>query len=97
MALTREDILKIARLAQMGMDETEIEKMREQLSSVLEYVGKLGEMDLIKVEPTAHISGVHNVMRDDVVKDCDSQVRDALMAAAPEREGDYIKVKAVFG
>lgn len=96
MELSHEDIVKISRLSQMQVDESEFEKFREKLSSVLSYVGKIGEMDLSKVEPTAHITGVHNVMRDDVVKDCDKAVRDALLAAAPTREGDYVKVKAVF-
>ena len=96
MELSREDLIKIVRLAQLNVDESEFDKFREKLSSVLAYVGKIGEMDLSKVEPTAHISGVHNVMRDDVVKDCDKVVREALLTAAPQREGDYVKVKAVF-
>ena len=97
MTITRENILHIAKLAHVGVDEAEIEKLRTQLSSILAYVGKLSELDLTKVEPTAHVTGVYNVMREDVVKDCDKTVRDALLAAAPAREGDYVKVKAVFG
>ena len=97
MALTPADIVKIARLAQLDISPEEAEKYREKLSSVLEYIDKLGELDLSKVEPTAHITGVTNVMRKDETSDCDAAVRDALLAASPQHEGDYVKVKAVFG
>jgi len=96
MSLSREEILKISELAHIGLAEDEIEKFRDQMSSVLEYVGHLSEVDVKGVEPAAHISGVSNVLRDDVVKDCDPAVREALLDAAPAREGDLIKVKAVF-
>lgn len=97
MALERKDVEHIAELAHLGLAEGEIEKFGEQLSSVLEYVGKLGELDLRGIEPTAHITGVKNVLREDEVKGCDAKTRDALLEAAPQREGDYVKVKAVFG
>ena len=47
-------------------------------------------------QPAAHITGVSNVLRDDVVMKADPAVREALLAAAPAREGDLIKVKNVF-
>jgi aspartyl-tRNA(Asn)/glutamyl-tRNA(Gln) amidotransferase subunit C len=97
MALERKDIEHIAELAHLGLSEDEKEKFQDQLSSILEYVGKLSGAGVKDVEPTAHITGVANVLRDDVVKACDPAVREALLDAAPAREGDYIKVKAVFG
>ena len=97
MALERKDVEYIAALAHLKLEEGEIETFREQLSSVLDYVGKLGELDLRGVEPTAHISGVKNALREDKVEGCDAKTREALLDAAPQREGDYVKVKAVFG
>ncbi len=96
MALERKDVEHIAALAHLGLEESEIETFRDQLSSVLDYVGQLSEVDTRGVEPTAHITGVSNVLREDAVKDCDPSTREALLKAAPAREGDYIKVKAVF-
>lgn len=96
MSLSRQEILKISELAHLRLTEPEIEKFGEQLSSILEYVGQLSSVDVQDVEPAAHITGVSNVLRDDVVRPCDLAVRDALLAAAPEREGNLVKVKPVF-
>lgn len=96
MSLSREDILKIAELAHIRLAEEEIETFRSQMSSILDYVGKLSGVDVTGVEPAAHISGVHNVLREDAVLPVDRATRDALLAAAPAREGDLVKVKAVF-
>ena len=96
MSLSREDILKISELAHIKLAEDEIETFRDQVSSVLDYVGRLSEVDVAGLEPAAPISGVHNVLRDDAVAPTDRATRDALLAAAPAREGDLIKVKPVF-
>ena len=96
MSLSREEILKISELAHIKLADDEIEKFRDQMSSVLEYVGQLSDVDVKGIEPAAHISGVSNVLRDDVVLPADRTTRDALLEEAPEREGDLIKVKAVF-
>jgi aspartyl-tRNA(Asn)/glutamyl-tRNA(Gln) amidotransferase subunit C len=97
MAFERKDIEHIAELSHLGLSEQEIETFRGQISSILEYIGKLSDAGVKDVEPTAHITGVTNVLREDVVTPCDPAVREALLDAAPGREGDYIKVKAVFG
>ena len=97
MHLERKDIEHIAELAHLGLSEEEKETFRGQLSSILEYVGKLSTAGVKDVEPTAHITGVTNVLRADEVKDRDPAVREALLKAAPRREGDYIKVNNVFG
>ena len=96
MSLSREEILKISELAHIKLADDEIETFRGQMSSVLDYVGQLSDVDVKGIEPAAHISGVSNVLRDDVVLPADPAVREALLAEAPDREGDLIKVKAVF-
>lgn len=97
MALTREEVLKIAKLAHIEVTEVEIDAFRDKISSVLEYVSQLQELDLKDVEPTAHVTGVSNVLRPDEVKSCDPATRERLLASMPAREGDYLKVKSVFG
>ena len=96
MSLSKDDILHIAELAHLRLAEDEIETFRVQLSSVLDYVGQLSNVDVSGLEPAAHITGVSNVLRPDEVRTTEPEIRKALLDAAPEREGDLIKVKAVF-
>jgi aspartyl-tRNA(Asn)/glutamyl-tRNA(Gln) amidotransferase subunit C len=97
MALSREQILKIAKLAHIEVTETEMAVFQDKISSVLDYVGQLREIDVTGVEPTAHVTDVVNVIRPDEVKTCDPETRQRLLESMPAREGDYLKVKAIFG
>ena len=65
MAITREDVLHVARLARLELAGDEVERMREQLSAILEAVGKVAELDLEGVEPTAHPLDLVNVLAED--------------------------------
>lgn len=96
MAVSKEDIEKIARLAHLPLTEAEEKKISEKLSSVLEYVDKLSEVDTEGIEPLAHVTGVQNVMREDEVKNCEADVKDAIIAAFPEMDKNQLKVKSVF-
>jgi len=96
MALSREEVEKIASLAHLKLSDGELEMMKDSLSSVLEYVNRLKEADTDGIEPTAHITGVENILREDIVADCDKETRDAIIEGFPDREGDQLKVKPVF-
>ncbi len=96
MALERKDVEHIAALAHLKLEEAEIETFREKLSSILDYIGKLTEVDTRGLEPAAHVTGVRNNLREDAVIGCDPDVRADLLASAPQMEGDYIRVKSVF-
>ena len=63
--ITPEQIRHIARLARLGLAEKEIEKFSVQLSSIIQYVEKLNEVNTSEVEPTAQVTGLENVMRED--------------------------------
>lgn len=65
MALTREDVRKVAHLARLALTEAEVEQYREQLSKVLDYVARLEALDLDNVPPTAHAVPLQNVLRED--------------------------------
>ena len=65
MAITREDVLHVARLARLEIPEEEIGRVQEQLAAILEAVGKVSELDLSDVEPTSHPLDVVNVWRED--------------------------------
>lgn len=96
MKLTIEEIEHLARLANLGLAAEEKELYREQISSVLEYVAKLGEVDTSGVEPTAQVTGLVNVSRDDVVHGSDPGTRELLLKNMPERNGDLLKVPAIL-
>jgi aspartyl-tRNA(Asn)/glutamyl-tRNA(Gln) amidotransferase subunit C len=90
MAITRDEVLHVARLARLALTEEEIARFQEQLSAILEAVGKVAELDLSGVEPTAHPLELSNVWAADEPQPC-LDVEEAL-ANAPDREGDYFRV-----
>ena len=90
MAITRDEVLHVARLARLALTEEEIARFQEQLSAILEAVGKVDELDLSDVEPTAHPLDLSNVWAADEPRPS-LDVEEAL-ANAPDREGDYFRV-----
>jgi aspartyl-tRNA(Asn)/glutamyl-tRNA(Gln) amidotransferase subunit C len=93
MAITREDVLHVARLARLELVGDEVEQMREQLSAILEAVGKVAELDLEGVEPTAHPLDLVNVLADDEPRP--SLTREEALANAPDPEDGFFGVPAV--
>jgi aspartyl-tRNA(Asn)/glutamyl-tRNA(Gln) amidotransferase subunit C len=94
MKLGQEQVLHIARLARLGLTADEVERMSEQLSNILENFEILNKVDTTGVPPTAQPNALTNVMKDDVVKP--SLPQDEVLANAPQRDGDYFKVKIVL-
>ena len=92
MAITRDEVLHVARLARLELSDEEVERFQEQLSAILEAVGKVAELDLSDVEPTAHPLDLSNTWADDEPRPC-LPVDDAL-ANAPDREGALFRVPA---
>ena len=95
MKLSREEVLHIARLARLGLSEAEIDKMREQLSDILENFEILQQVNTSDIPPTAQSIALQSVMRDDEV--APSLPPDVILANAPRREGDCFRVRAVLG
>ncbi len=96
MKLTKEQVKHIAELARLGLSGQEIEKFREHLSSILEYVELLNEVDTSKVEPTAQTTGLKNVMREDKPREEQCLTQEEVLSNAPNREDGFIKTKAVL-
>ena len=93
MAITREQVVHVAKLARLELSEDELGLMREQLSAILEAVGKVSELDLEDVEPTAHPLDLVNVLAEDVPRP--SLPRDEALANAPDPEDGFFGVPAV--
>ena len=96
MKLSPEEIKHIADLARLELMPEELAKFGEQLSAVLSYIGQLQEVDVEGVEPTAQVTGLTNVWREDEVRDCPEVERKAALKEAPELEANQIKVKRVL-
>ena len=96
MVLTKKEVEHIALLARLGLTDAEIEKFSGQLSSILEYVEQLKEVDTEGVEPTAQVTGLENVLRPDDMNPSDDALMKKTVALAPETEDDLVKTRSVF-
>jgi aspartyl-tRNA(Asn)/glutamyl-tRNA(Gln) amidotransferase subunit C len=92
MAISRDEVLHVARLARLDLTDEEIERFREQLDAILEAVGKVAELDLAEVEPTAHPLELTNVWAGDEPRP--SLPLDEALANAPDRDGALFRVPA---
>lgn len=88
------DIEHLARLARLELSEPEKERMRSQLGAILTYIDKLRQLNTDTVEPTSHAIPMLNVMREDEVRP--PLPREAMLANAPEREGDFVRVPKII-
>jgi aspartyl-tRNA(Asn)/glutamyl-tRNA(Gln) amidotransferase subunit C len=89
-AISRDEVLHVARLARLALTDEEAERLGAQLNAILEAVGKVAELDLDDVEPTAHPLELVNVWADDEPRP--SLPVDEALANAPEREDGFFKV-----
>ena len=94
MELSREEVLHIARLARVGVTDEEVDRMSEQLSHLLESFQALQEVDTEGVPPTAQPNELRNVVKADKTRP--SLPQDEVLANAPAREGEFIRVRAVL-
>ena len=92
MVISRDEVLHVAGLARLELTDEEVERFREQLNAILDAVGKVAELDLSDVEPTAHPLDLVNAWADDEPRPSLS-VEEAL-ANAPDRDGDLFRVPA---
>jgi len=90
MAITRDEVLHVARLARLALREDEIERLTRELDAILDAVSKVSELDLSAVAPTSHPLDVVNVWAEDEPHAPLSL--DESFANAPAREGDQYRV-----
>jgi aspartyl-tRNA(Asn)/glutamyl-tRNA(Gln) amidotransferase subunit C len=98
MKITREDVLQVADLAYLDLSESELETYRKQIDEILEYAGKLNELDTAHVEPMAQVLAddqtADATLRDDVLVPCD--VAPEILKQAPDPEPPYFRVPKVI-
>lgn len=96
MNLSKQNIQHIAKLARLDLTEAELEKYGSQLSDVLNYIDQLKEARVAGVEPTAQVTGLKNIFREDDIDDWDKDEIERALKDAPAKEGHFIKVKRVM-
>ena len=94
MQLSREEVLHIARLARLGLTKAEVDRLSEQLSNILENFEILQQVDTTGVPPTAQPNTLQNVLKEDETKP--SLPQNEVLANAPQRDGDFFRVRAVL-
>ena len=92
--IDRKDVEHVARLTRLALTEAELERMREQLNSILAHLDTLRLVDTTGVEPTSHAVDVVNVMREDEVEPCLPQ--DSVLANAPDPSGEFFRVPRII-
>lgn len=98
MKLSRDDVLKLAKLSRLKLSHEEVEKFRTELSAILDYVQQLDSVDVSGLKPTYQVTGLtskdENATREDEVTEQVSQKE--LFKNLPEMEKDQIKVKRMI-
>ena len=93
--ISRDDVLHLAQLSRLELDDGEVEGLRTDISNILGYVEQLNKLDTTGVEPTYQTTGLSNVWRDDTVIDYRIS-REELLARSPEVADFQIKVPKVL-
>jgi len=83
-------------LGNLTLTKEEIEIFKKQLSSVIEYIGKLQEINTEKVEPASQITGLTDVLREDKIDDKRTLAPNQALANTKSKEGNLFKVKAIL-
>ena len=90
MAISRDEVLHVARLARLALTEDEVERLTGELGAILDAVGIVAELDLADVPPTSHPLDLVNVWDEDEPRD--SLPLEDVFANAPARDGDLFRV-----
>ncbi len=94
--LTRDDILKLARLSRIDLEDSEVASYLSEMAEIIKYVELLQSVDTTGLAPTAQVTGLTNVMREDETWDYGYPAHD-LMKNVPATEKDQIRVKRMIG
>ncbi|MEI7682820.1 MAG: Asp-tRNA(Asn)/Glu-tRNA(Gln) amidotransferase subunit GatC [Candidatus Saccharibacteria bacterium] len=90
--LTRQDILKLAKLSRLQLTDAEVKQLEIEIGSILKYVEQLQSVNLDGIEPTYQVTGLKDVTRADKVIDYQANPTD-LLKNAPVTEKSHFKVK----
>lgn len=95
MAITRKDVLHLAKLSNLRLSEEQIEPLIKDLDNIVGYISQLDELDTEGVEPTYQCFDMQNVWREDVIEEFEASRKD-LLSLTNETEDNQIKVPRVL-
>ncbi|MCM1981517.1 Asp-tRNA(Asn)/Glu-tRNA(Gln) amidotransferase subunit GatC [Lyngbya confervoides] len=93
--IDQEQVHKVALLARLALTEAEEAQYTQQLGDILDYFDQLEELDVTDVPPTTRAIDISNIIRADQLDPYED--REAILAVAPEQEGDFFKVPKILG
>jgi aspartyl-tRNA(Asn)/glutamyl-tRNA(Gln) amidotransferase subunit C len=94
MKITKDEVLYVADLARLDLDEASIEKFAGQIGDVLEYVEKLNEVDTEGLRPTSHAISLTNAFREDEQRQ-PLDLEQALANAPEKEDGNFVVPKII--
>lgn len=94
MQLTREETLKVARLARLRLSDEEVASMSQQMERILSYVEQLQQVETACIPPLAHAADLQNVFAEDICQP--SLDRESALGNAPSRDDECFRVPAVL-
>ena len=97
MQLSKDEVLHIAKLARIALTKEEVDKFQKQLSSIVDFISELKQVNVEGVEPTAQVTGLVNVVRGDFEEKCDAETVYGIIQSFPDKKGRFMKVPPVFG
>lgn len=95
MTLNNDDVLRLAQLSKLRLNKDEQAQMLVELNAIIGYVEKLQQVDISGFDPTAQVTGLTNVFRDDKIEDLHVS-KEELLKNAPMQQDGYIKVRRVL-
>ena len=88
--IDRDQVVHVARLARLRLDDAELERMSKELSGILDHVERISELDLDGVDPTTHVIELQNVLRPDEPRP--SWPRERVLEPAPDPAAEAFRV-----
>jgi aspartyl-tRNA(Asn)/glutamyl-tRNA(Gln) amidotransferase subunit C len=94
MAISRDEVRRVALLARLALSDEEEQALADQLGHILDHFQRLSELDTENVEPTAHVIATETLFRDDEVRN--QPATEDWLANAPGRDGRFFKVPKII-
>ena len=95
MNIESEDILHLAELSNLTLNDKEVETLGRDLQDIIKYISQLDELDVSEVEPTYQVFEMENIWREDEILPQEAD-REALLALTKESKDNQIKVPKVL-
>lgn len=94
--ITEDQIVHLSELANLNISKNEVKKFQKQLSSIIDYVSELSQVDTQDVEPTSQTTNLTNIKREDVIDQRDSLTTEEALSGTENTHNGYFKVPAIF-